>query len=208
MISQASSLQGFSPCKLRCRSFPLGTMLLFPTWMVNCSLSRTMFILDMTLIMLLFLLNGRRKIANAVTHECSKSFPANSFPKSTWIRKFNGKTKKVARPPTELWSLTLGEPFSIYQIELTFLYLIKGSLNGTYGRVVFQTFLHRGNSKCSHFYFITVVLISNNKKNEKNSRNSKNVYLPGALCPCGNCNANREWKQCSCFCLYSKEMGR
>lgn len=133
MISQASSLQGSSPCKLRCSSFPLGTMLLFPTWMVNCSLSRTIFILDMTLTMLLFLLNGRRKIANVVTHECSKSFPANSFPKSIWIKKINGKTKKGARPPTKLWSLTLEEPFSIYQIELTLIYLIKGSLDGHMG---------------------------------------------------------------------------
>lgn len=113
-------------------------------------------------------------------------------------KQFNGKTKTVAKPPIQPRNPTLQDSFSILTNRAGISLIDNGlswqlhigSASRTDGRFVVQSFLYSKKSESSHFYFILLVLISN-KKNEKN-KNSNNVYLPGALCPCGKCCANRE----------------
>lgn len=82
---------------------------------------------------------------------------------------------RVARAPAKLKSPALEEPLGILANRAGIslidnglsrqLYL--GSVDGTDGRFVFQSFLCRNKSKCSHFYLIIIVLISKSKNNEK-----------------------------------------
>jgi len=88
-------------------------------------------------------------------------------------KQFNGKTKRIATPPTKLRSRALEEPLTILTntADISLIdnglswQLHTGSINGTDERFVFQSFLYRTKSKCIPFYFTVAVSIPNNKKN-------------------------------------------